>query len=424
MKRKIIFIFSVLAISFASLLTTFGTEKVEANATLQNKIRSIQGERADNKVEVQQKEKNLKTLEKKMKKVEDEIGVIDHQTAATNQQIREKDKDIKATKANIEQLAAEIKVLEERIAERDELLKDRVRSMYINGGSVNYMEVILGANSFGDLVNRISALSTIAEQDRSILEAHHQDKMAVESAKALREDALMKLENQMAELEGLKGKLEEQRKEKDRLMGKLEHREGELHAELGELEESAEILASQEKAMQQELKAWQERQKRLEEERKRQRQQPLSSRGSVTHAAPTVTAGGQFMRPTTGSITSLYGARWGRTHHGIDFGKNGRSGDVPVVAAQSGTVISSYYSSSYGNTVMISHNVNGQVITTLYAHLENRFVSDGQRVEKGQLLGYMGNTGRSFGAHLHFEVHEGPWNGSKSNSVDPLRYIQ
>ena len=110
-------------------------------------------------------------------------------------------------------------------------------------------------------------------------------------------------------------------------------------------------------------------------------------------------------------------------HHGIDIGKNGRKGDVHVVAAEAGTVIRSYYSPTYGNTVMISHNVDGQVITTLYAHLENRLVTDGQRVDKGQLLGYMGNTGRSFGAHLHFEVHEGPWNNAKSNSVDPLRYI-
>ncbi len=405
----------------ASFLTTLGSDNVEANSTLQKKIKSIQEERDENQAELEQKEREIKEIEQKMKLLNDEIKVIDHQTATTNQQIREKDKEIESTKERIEDLLADIQQLEERIAERDDLLKSRVRSMYKNGGSVNYLEVILGSRSFGDLVNRISALSTIAQQDRNILEAHHHDKLAVEAAKSQMEEELIALEGQLTDLEGLKAKLDQQRKDKDRVMGQLKQEEGALHAELGELEEADEILAAQEKAMQQELIAWQERQKRIEEERKRQ--QEAAARSGQTHAAPPVTAAGTFMRPTTGNITSPYGWRWGSMHHGIDIGKGGRSGDVHVVAVEAGTVIRSYYSASYGNTVMISHNVEGQVITTLYAHLENRFVSDGQRVEKGQLLGYMGNTGRSFGPHLHFEVHEGPWNGAKSNSVDPLRYI-
>ena len=139
-------------------------------------------------------------------------------------------------------------------------------------------------------------------------------------------------------------------------------------------------------------------------------------------STPTTEGEGTFMRPATGTITSEFGMRWGRLHAGIDIGKNGRTGDVPVVAAEAGTVVRSYYSASYGNTVIIAHNVNGQLITTLYAHLENRFVSDGQGVKKGEVLGYMGNTGRSFGPHLHFEVHEGPWNG-QANAVDPFKYI-
>ncbi|QOY36980.1 murein hydrolase activator EnvC family protein [Anaerobacillus isosaccharinicus] len=421
MKRRLFLVFSVLTLAIASFLTTIGTDNVEANTSLQKKIKSIQEERSDNQAELGQKEKEIQEIERKLKALSDEIRAIDHQTAATNQQIREKDQEIEGTKERIEDLVAEIQMLEIRIAERDDLLKNRVRSMYKNGGSVNYLEVILGSRSFGDLVNRISALSTIAQQDRNILEAHHNDKMAVEAAKVLIEDELTALEDQLAQLEVLKETLEKQRKEKDRVMAQLEQQEGELHAELGELEEADEILAAQERAMKQELAAWQERQKRLEEERKRAAE--LAARNGTTHSPPPVTAQGTFMRPTTGNITSPYGFRWGKMHHGIDIGKGGRSGDVHVVAVEAGTVIRSYYSPSYGNTVMISHNVDGQVITTLYAHLENRYVADGQRVEKGQLLGYMGNTGRSFGAHLHFEVHEGPWNGAKSNAVDPMRYI-
>ena len=57
---------------------------------------------------------------------------------------------------------------------------------------------------------------------------------------------------------------------------------------------------------------------------------------------------------------------------------------------------------------------------TIYAHMINRYVSAGERVEKGQTIGIMGNTGRSYGAHLHFEIHLGNWTLSKQNSFNPL----
>ncbi|MED4360541.1 M23 family metallopeptidase, partial [Geobacillus stearothermophilus] len=65
----------------------------------------------------------------------------------------------------------------------------------------------------------------------------------------------------------------------------------------------------------------------------------------------------------------------------------------------------SYYSSSYGNVIFVSHVINGQTYTTVYAHLEARLVGEGQHVRKGQVIGYMGNTGNSTGPHLHFELH-------------------
>jgi murein DD-endopeptidase MepM/ murein hydrolase activator NlpD len=127
------------------------------------------------------------------------------------------------------------------------------------------------------------------------------------------------------------------------------------------------------------------------------------------------------MRPANGPVTSEFGARWGKFHYGIDIGKRGSS--VPVVAAADGYVFRSYYSDSYGNVVFITHVIDGQVYTTVYAHLESRLVGEGQTVSKGQMIGYMGNTGRSFGAHLHFEIHRGPWTPSKSNAVNPRNYI-
>ncbi|HFJ9501360.1 TPA: SH3 domain-containing protein [Bacillus paranthracis] len=128
-----------------------------------------------------------------------------------------------------------------------------------------------------------------------------------------------------------------------------------------------------------------------------------------------------FIKPATGSYTSGFEKRGGQMHYGLDIAA---SGTVSVSAAANGVVTRSYYSESYGNVVFISHNMNGQTYTTVYAHLNSRSVSAGQSVKQGQQIGFMGNTGQSEGQHLHFEVHKGEWNAQKSNAVNPKLYIK
>ena len=132
---------------------------------------------------------------------------------------------------------------------------------------------------------------------------------------------------------------------------------------------------------------------------------------------------GYFMRPTTGAITSPFGPRSGKNHYGVDIGKGGRPGDVPIVAVADGKVVKSYLSSSYGNCVILEHTIEGRKYQTLYAHMTYRAVAAGQTVGKGQVLGNMGNTGRSEGAHLHFEIHSPSWNSSKSHAINPQLII-
>ena len=132
---------------------------------------------------------------------------------------------------------------------------------------------------------------------------------------------------------------------------------------------------------------------------------------------------GTFMRPATGSVSSPFGNRSRGFHYGIDIGKNGRPYDVPIVASADGVVNRSYYSTSYGNVIYIKHNIDGVQYETLYAHLTNRAVREGQTVTKGQFLGNMGNTGRSTGPHLRLEIHSPSWNSSKSNALNPALYI-
>ncbi|UOY91971.1 SH3 domain-containing protein [Ectobacillus sp. JY-23] len=129
-----------------------------------------------------------------------------------------------------------------------------------------------------------------------------------------------------------------------------------------------------------------------------------------------------FIFPASaGYVSSKFGMRWGSMHYGVDLAA---SGNVQIFAAADGKVSRSYYSSSYGNVVFVKHTINGQLYTTVYAHLKSRSVKEGDTVKSGQILGYMGNTGNSFGQHLHFELHKGEWNISKTNAIDPLPYIQ
>lgn len=129
-----------------------------------------------------------------------------------------------------------------------------------------------------------------------------------------------------------------------------------------------------------------------------------------------------FIRPIFGPITSPFGYRIhpifkSRIYHsGIDIG--GPNGGA-IKASNDGKVIYSGWYGGYGKVVILDHGViNGQPITTLYAHMSSIGVSNGQMVKKGQTLGREGSTGYSTGPHCHFEVRV---NGKP---VNPMNYIR
>ncbi|MBO8142490.1 MAG: LysM peptidoglycan-binding domain-containing M23 family metallopeptidase [Firmicutes bacterium] len=102
--------------------------------------------------------------------------------------------------------------------------------------------------------------------------------------------------------------------------------------------------------------------------------------------------------PLQGRITSRFGMRWGRMHHGMDIAA---PIGTPVQAAAAGTVTYSGWAGSYGMLVTIEH---GNGVETRYAHLSRTLVKAGDRVQKGQRIALVGSTGNSTGPHLHFEV--------------------
>lgn len=130
---------------------------------------------------------------------------------------------------------------------------------------------------------------------------------------------------------------------------------------------------------------------------------------------------GLLSRPVSGPITSPYGMRYHpilhryKLHTGTDFGV---PSGTAVRAAREGTVIEAYYNSAYGNRVVVDHGyVNGVYLVTTYNHLTRDTVSRGEKLDRGEVLGYSGSTGYSTGPHLHFETME------DGHFVDPMRWL-
>ncbi|WP_157737761.1 M23 family metallopeptidase [Aneurinibacillus soli] len=121
---------------------------------------------------------------------------------------------------------------------------------------------------------------------------------------------------------------------------------------------------------------------------------------------------GHFLMPAPGPLSSPFGMRWGRMHQGIDIAS---PIGTPVKAADNGRVIFAGVKTGYGNCMIIDH---GNGYETVYGHLDALVASEGDIVEKKELIAYSGNTGRSTGPHLHFEIRE------HGEPIDPIPFLQ
>ncbi|MFB6799691.1 murein hydrolase activator EnvC family protein [Peribacillus butanolivorans] len=464
MKKNIIAMNASIMIGLGSILAA-PSAYAESLSDLQQKKESIQEKRSGVESNISDTEKKIDNLHDKQLTAEEQIAAIEAKIAESTKKIDAKNAEITQTKKEIEALKEEIKVLKERIAKRNEVLKERARSFQETGGDVNYLEVLFGSSSFGDLIDRVGAVATIAEADRDILKQHELDKKDLEEKQTAVEKKLASLEVAKAELLEIQKQQKQQKQEKAALVKKLKQQTKKHEDEKMGLEEEKANLAAQETAIKSAInleqnrlaeleaarkKAAAEAKKRAEqaaaqaasqaasqaaESKKQSSSSGASAKSSSSSPSPSsssssqsssnvsqvpAVSSGTFTRPSAGYVSSTMGERWNKQHAGIDIAA---SGTVPVVAAADGVVSRSYFSSTYGNVIFVTHSISGQQWTTVYAHLSSRQASTGSVVAKGQQIGIMGNTGHSYGQHLHFELHKGAWNYSKSNAVNPLNYI-
>lgn len=428
MKKKIMRPLQCTALLLATslLIETTGTA-----ATL-NDLKEEQQQNESQKgrlhTEIKDKETKVNDIEATQTTVYDQIKKLDDEIQSTNAKMESVVTNINETNKEITALTKSIQELVEKIEARDELLKERARAIQ-SSGSVNYLDVLLGANSFVDFIDRFSAVNTLIEADKEIMHEQQEDQKALEENKKSLESKRQELEADKASLETLKASLASQKTQKNKLVDELEAKQEQLRSEKVKLEEeyseALQLSAELQKAIQAE-------QHRIAELVKQQAAASQAANNSSNNGSSSSSnsggsmpqvSNGSWTKPTSGRLTSGYGWRnfgGAEFHYGIDIAN---STGTPVVAAADGIVSYAAPLSTYGNAVIVTHSVGGQIYTTLYAHLDSYNVSVGTKVSKGSQIARMGSTGRSTGPHLHFELHAGPWVNQKTGNLNPLKFI-
>lgn len=422
MRKNVIAFATVAVVGFG---TIFGGVPAKTNAESISKLKGdqskIQEQRSDVNSGINAANDKISELQNQQAGVKSEMKRLDYAITDATNKINDKNAKIDKTKGEITKLQGETEVIKERIKKRNVLLKDRVRSYQENGGMVNYIDVLMGSESFSDFIDRANAVATILQADQDILKQHEADKQELETKQAQVKKDLASLQTMLADLQKMNQQLTAQKAEKDKLLATLVNQEQDEQEHMMDLKEQQEILAAQEAAIQKAIKLAQEEQARAAaaaaaaKKNSSSRASSSNGGGASSGAAPGVSSG-FWTQPAVGYSSSGFGGRGSEFHYGVDIANKS---SVPIVAAADGVVIRSYYSSSYGNCIFISHSINGQVYTTVYAHMSSRIVGNGAVVKKGQQIGVMGNTGASHGQHLHFELHRGPWTQDKHNAIDP-----
>ncbi len=437
----------------AILFLTTAIENPSAFASslkdMQVEKQNIEKKKEDLNSDIKVKDSEINKVESKVESIRSQINELTNKVNKTNTDIERVEEEIAQTTREIKKLQKSIAKLEKRIEERDVVLRDRIRAMQVTGGQVNYLDVLLGANSFSDFIDRYSAVSTLMEADRDIMKQQNEDKEQLEVEKKLVEQKLRDQEKRKDELTRLKVSLDSQKKEKAQLVNKLEAEQKKLGKEKKKLEKEYHEAHEVSKEVEQAIAAEEARiaelarqaeiaRKKAEEEARKkaaaaaaQKASASKTGGSSNSPAPTPTtpappvSNGDWTRPAAGYVSSEFGYRKldfvdSTNHRGIDVAN---SSGTPILAAGHGVVQRTGVLGTYGNIIMIKHSVNGKIYTTLYAHLSSINVSSGQVVSKGQVIGKMGNTGRSSGPHLHFEFHIGGWTAYGNSVVNPRSYV-
>ncbi len=381
--------------------------------------------------EVQQRQEELaqenEDLQKKIDALkEDEDAALAYQAELTGK-IDQTEQQIDDARATIEDLNLKIGALEDKLelSEQEyqdtiDLFSQRLRAVYVSGGrSVGTLEILLNSSSLSDFFLKQRLLEVTAQHDQSLLDQLNEYMEKTQGDRADLVEAQEEVAESKKAIEAAQEELEVLYAENDALVASLETQQADAQEQIAQNEaEDAELQARLQQLIEE---------RNREEQAKKEQQAQENSQGTsesgqpsditgVDPVTPGLQSGFSPMWPLpgvgVGSISGHFGDMYfNGPHNGLDIAAGY---GTPIVAAQAGEVIQAEYHWSWGNNVLIWHN---ETFATRYAHCSSLAVSPGQYVEQGQIIGYVGSTGESFGNHLHFEVY---YNGVR---VDPDPYL-
>lgn len=410
----------ILSLLPATVFAASSSEIQEELDSLESQAQEIQQakdelaqQQASNASDTQDVVSRKKDIDQEIKIIHDEIDNLNAQIQTYNQLIAEKQNELDDAQA--------------RQAELNQQYRVRIRTME-ESGKISYWSVLFKANSFTDLLDTINKISEIAAHDQAMLAELDQvareiqaaqtelaqEKSNLDAQKTALAESQAELDEKSAEANAILAELTADAAKLDSLYASYEDKEAALTDEIAQKEkEYTDALAQEEEARRQE-----EERRRQEEEARREEEE--TSGGSSEEGGESGSAsssGWLYPLPYRVPVTSAYGYRvhpvtgaWS-FHTGVDLG----AGEgTPIYATRSGTVTTATYSDVYGNYVTINH---GDGYSSLYGHMTHYVVYAGEYVSQGQVIGYVGSTGWSTGAHLHFTIY---YNGS---TVNPMDYI-
>ena len=317
-----------------------------------------------------------------------------------------------ATEAHAEQALMEYLVAQAQIRAHREALAAFARQAYM-GGDFQRLSVLMDAQSPEEFTSAMTYYSSVNRSEKQVLADLDALTDELEQKQESLDDALERI---LEEQEAAEAAVRNTARARDAATAAQAEVQALIDARAVALGKAEDLKVEIEKRLAV-MKAESDRLAQIIRQRAEAARKAAEKTGrKVVHGT------GLLSRPVNGPVTSPYGMRYHpilhryKLHTGTDFGvPTGTS----VRAARGGTVIESYYNGAYGNRVVVDHGyVNGVYLVTTYNHLSRDTVSRGEKLDRGEVLGYAGSTGYSTGPHLHFEVME------DGRFVDPMRWLE
>lgn len=391
-------------------------EKADYDDVKTEDLEAMREQRAEYDKMLKEIKQNLKNAEALQATAADKRAMYLEIEAIYNDQLKDLEKTKLYYESEIEKTGKEIAEIKLEYDEAYSVFLDLLRMSY-EEGTANYLEILLGAESFTDLLARIDRVSGLIRYSDGLMDTLSAQQMLLDAKyEQLLKDSASQ-DEAIADLEAKQAEIEKWKQENESDIAIIEADIEKLTGEQGTYKNLAEMLdADFEAEVEAAIAAENKRREQIaiekerEEERKRQEALAEAIR-KQQYLWP--------LPPTWDYISYKYGYRTiselgynNKFHYGIDVPAY-RGTDI--YASKAGRVLIAKYHSSYGNYVLIDH---GDGYQTLYAHASKLYVKAGQYVDQGQVIAAVGTTGTSTGNHLHFEVRV---NGDKR---DPLDYVK